>query len=267
VIKGLIFDIRRFSVHDGPGIRTTVFLKGCPLSCWWCHNPESREPVPESFVRHMKLDDWPVSVGETAGTWMTPGEVVMETLKDRVFFDESHGGVTLSGGEPLFQPQFLLEVLKRLQAEGIHTAVDTCGYTGEEEFRSIIPYTDLFLFDLKHYDPEEHYRYTGVSLTPILQNLQILILSGKPVILRLPVIPGINDNPESVVNSLTNLIKSSERPLPLVHLLPYHVTARNKYQRFGKENHMKGIREMQKEDLTGMKEALEGAGFSVHIGG
>lgn len=215
----------------------------------------------------MKLDEWPVSRGETAGTWMTPGEVVLETLKDRVFYDESHGGVTLSGGEPLFQPHFLLEVLQRLHAEGIHTAVDTCGYTGEEEFRRILPYTDLFLFDLKHYDPLEHQRYTGVSMTPLLRNLQLLIQSGKQLILRLPVIPGINDKPEPVLDFLTTLFKSSSRPLPPVHLLPYHVTAKNKYQRFGKENRMQGIREMRKEDLTPMKEALESAGFSVHIGG
>ena len=138
-LKGTVYNIQQFSVHDGPGIRTTVFLKGCPLTCWWCHNPESRSPE----IVHAN--------GKTIGMRYTPDELVEILIKDEVFFDQSKGGVTFSGGEPLEQPEFLFEVLKQCKANGIHTAVDTSGYAEREVFERIMPHTDLFLFDLNKF--------------------------------------------------------------------------------------------------------------------
>jgi pyruvate formate lyase activating enzyme len=267
----LIFDIRRFSVHDGPGIRTTIFFKGCPLSCWWCHNPESRLKDPEVSMKSIKLDGKIYPHQEITGHEMTVLDVISEIEKDRVFYDESNGGVTLSGGEPMFQPEFLNELLKELKQQGYHVALDTCGFAEQSEFERILPFVDLFLFDIKLMDDVEHIKYTGVTNERILRNLQFLFEQKKNVIIRFPVIPGITNTPENI-SAIKSLLKNSpvhqftNSPIE-IHLLPYHSIARNKYQRFRVSNKIENMKDLEKEELIPLKKELEKSGFSVKIGG
>jgi len=282
VTKGLIFDIKRFAVHDGPGIRTTIFFKGCPLSCIWCHNPESRSPEPERSIKHIRLNGITFEREEITGKDMGIDEIVMEVEHDRVFFEESGGGVTLSGGEPLFQIDFCTELLRALKKKEFHTALDTTGYASSEEIRRVIPFVDLFLFDLKLMDDETHQKYTGVSNKQILENLKYLIKERKNVIIRFPVIPGITDTPSNIrtiINFLTpyhHITTSPQNASPWhhgttapleVHLLPYHAIAENKYQRFRMENMMTQGVTTSKEELKGIKTTFESAGFQVKTGG
>ena len=196
--KAIIFDIRRFCVHDGQGIRTTVFFKGCPLSCWWCHNPESRDLHAEKSVKHLALDGQSFEREETTGKWMTVAEVMAEVLQDRIFYDESGGGVTFSGGEPMLQEAFLADTLKECRKQGIHTTLDTSGYASQDAMAEIAGLVDLFLYDVKIINEDLHIKYTGVSNKQILENLKFLYTSGNNVILRFPVIPGITDTNENI---------------------------------------------------------------------
>ena len=268
--KGLIFEIRRFTVHDGPGIRTTVFFKGCPLNCWWCHNPESHRCHPEESQKIVKLDGKKFTQKAITGQWMSVDEVMSELRMDRIFYSESSGGVTFSGGEPLMQPEFLLELLKECKANILHTTIDTSGYADPEIIRTILPYTDLFLYDLKLMDDKDHIKYTGVSNKPVLENLICLISEGKQVIIRIPVIPGITDtkkNIREIKEFLTNLIKERKSISPLkISLLPYHSIAKNKYARFHIDNKTKNLKDVAKESLIPLKEEFEAAGFLVKIG-
>ena len=264
--KGLIFDIRRFSVHDGPGIRTTVFLKGCPLNCWWCHNPESRSFSQKTTIRHLKSGEEFFDKEETTGTWMTPEELFRELIRDEVFYNESSGGVTFSGGEPLLQLPFLRDALSLLKDCDIHTTVDTCGYSDEANFRQIIPVTDLFLYDLKIMDEEEHIRFSGVSNRIILSNLKMLYKEHKEVIIRFPVIPGINDTKENVDATLKFLLPFQDR-FKEINLLPYHSLAKEKYARFGVENKLSALGDMKTEELEPLRIRFENAGFQVKVGG
>ncbi|HBC80263.1 MAG TPA: glycyl-radical enzyme activating protein, partial [Bacteroidales bacterium] len=186
-MQGLIFNVKRYSIHDGPGIRVTFFMKGCPLSCWWCHNPEGISPVSEDIVNLRRIGDNEFPQKETVGKYYSVKEILEILQKDRIFFQQSEGGVTFSGGEPMMQPDFLLETLKSCKAEGYHTAVDTSGYASLDNFHAIIPYTDLFLFDLKHLDAYRHIEYTGVSNISILDNLRMIVKSGKDIMVRIPV--------------------------------------------------------------------------------
>lgn len=264
--KGLIFDIRKFSVHDGPGIRTTVFFKGCPLSCWWCHNPESRSPQPESGIRSLPLDGKHYCYEEVTGREMTLPEVMTEILKDRIFFEESNGGVTLSGGEPLLQADFARELLKTLKDAGLHTAVDTCGHVPAGELEKVIPFTDLFLYDLKLLDDQEHFEYTGVSNKLILENLACLVQKRKNIAIRFPVIPGITDTRENT-ELLKIFLKSLQPGISQIHLLPYHNTAQAKYERLGIENKVAGKNSLDKKNLEPLRKELSDAGFQVILGG
>ncbi|MEI7982733.1 MAG: glycyl-radical enzyme activating protein [Bacteroidota bacterium] len=275
--RGLIFDIRRFSVNDGPGIRTTVFFKGCPLSCWWCHNPESRDFQPETSTKHLISGGKTFDHEEITGKWMTVAEVLEEVLKDRIFYDESGGGVTLSGGEPLLQEAFLVELLKACRQEGLHMALDTSGYSDNLSFTLISGWVDLFLYDLKMINDEKHLEYTGVSNKPILENLRFLYRTGKNVILRYPVIPGITDTIENV-NDMKELIshlqipKSSnpqivKSPDFQISLLPFHSLGKEKYRRFSKTNKLSALSDLKKEDLHLLKRAFEAIGGTVHLGG
>jgi pyruvate formate lyase activating enzyme len=271
VNKGLIFDIRRFTVHDGPGIRTTVFFKGCPLDCWWCHNPESHINSPEVSLKQILLEGKNFQQTETVGQWLSVDEVMREIKKDRIFFEESGGGVTFSGGEPLLQVDFLLQILKECRTENIHTTIDTCGYTDPESLASILPYSDLFLFDLKVIDEEDHIAYTGLSNRSILDNLNFLFSQGKKVILRIPIIPGITDtdkNISGIKHHLSTFVSETIPPSSLkISLLPYHSTAKNKYTRFHIENKTKDLKDLTKESLLPLKQEFEAEGFSVKIGG
>ena len=216
-----VFDVKRFAVHDGPGIRTTVFLKGCPMDCWWCHNPESRKSDPEVVIYKRRLGEKEIDYKHTYGKSMAINELLYEIKKDILFHEESGGGVTFSGGEPLYQPQALLEILKLCKEKGIHTTVDTCGYAQWKYYERIIPFTDLFLFDLKLLDPEKHEKFTGVKNKLILTNLKRLVNNGVNVELRIPVIPGVNDSQEEI-NIFIQFILNTFTAIPKIHLLPYH---------------------------------------------
>lgn len=274
-IDGLIFDIRHFSVHDGPGIRTTVFFKGCPLSCWWCHNPESQEVKPETTIRSFKIAEKTFQRSETTGKFMSASEVMQEVLKDEVFYEESQGGVTFSGGEPMMQEAFLLELLKSSKSLGLRTALDTSGYATLQAMRHTAPWVDLFLFDLKIIDDKLHQQYTGVSNVPVLDNLRYLIGNRNEVILRFPVIPGITDTNENI-RDLKELIVSllpchpdtlsPSRPVS-IDLLPYHDSARNKYYRLERENKLPDLGKMKPENMQMIARELESTGIHVRIGG
>ncbi|OYT13869.1 MAG: hypothetical protein B6I19_02890 [Bacteroidetes bacterium 4572_114] len=168
-MRGIVFDIKRFAIHDGPGIRTTIFLKGCPLKCWWCHNPESQDIKTFTDVKTIVLDGAPFEKQEEIGKLMSVEELLEIIEKESVFYDESGGGVTFSGGEPLLQHEFLLEILKALKQKNIHTTVDTCGFAKWEIFEQIIDYTDLFLYDLKHIDQKKHKLFTGADNKQMIQ--------------------------------------------------------------------------------------------------
>ena len=261
-----IFDIKRFAVHDGPGIRTTVFMKGCPMDCWWCHNPESRKSEPEEVIYKRKLGSTEIDARKTYGKTMQIHELTEEILKDRLFHEESGGGVTFSGGEPLHQPEVLLELLKQCKKQGIHTTVDTCGYALWIYYEKILPFTDLFLYDLKLLDPEKHLKFTGVKSESIIENLQKLLNRNVNVELRIPVIPGVNDSREEIqmyINFLRNSIKNA----PKIHLLPYHNIADNKYQKLNVEYRMENIEKVNGLNIDSYKQELESAGFAVGIGG
>nr|WP_278739639.1 radical SAM protein [Alistipes onderdonkii] len=180
--KGIVFSIEEFAIHDGPGIRTTVFLKGCPLRCAWCHNPEGISPEPQYMDRRD---------GRTmCGYAICSGELAGKLLRNKAVYAMNRGGVTLTGGEPLLQAAFAAEVLAALQAAGVHTAVETSGYAAPDVFRRVAGHADLVLFDVKHADPVQHRRWTGVDNAPILRNLAWLCTSGRPFVVRIPLIPG-----------------------------------------------------------------------------
>ena len=221
-MKGTIFSIEEFAINDGPGIRTTVFLKGCPLRCEWCHNPEGLSPKPQL----MKKKDETVM----SGMEMESGELAERLLRDEKIFRLNNGGVTFTGGEPLLQADFLCEVLGLLRPR-IHCAIETSGYASEAVFRKVLGNVDFVLFDCKHTDDEIHKWYTRVSNRPILRNLQILIESGKDFVLRIPLIPGVNDTKENML-AVKALILDA-RNLKRVELLRYNKVAGAKYNMVG----------------------------------
>jgi pyruvate formate lyase activating enzyme len=264
--KGIIFDIKRFSVNDGPGIRTTVFFKGCPLSCWWCHNPESRLSDVEEFEIVHKLDEREFRKKEMIGKYLSVEDVMTEIEKETVFYETSGGGVTFSGGEPLMQPKFLMLLAETCALRNIHTCLDTSGYCNPKLFAEILPKIDFFLFDIKTLDKENHLKYTGVSNEMILTNLSTLAKSGKDYIIRLPLIPGINNDKENILK-LKNCLKDLSSPIKEIHLLPYHPLAHNKYRRFGMEEKAQNITEIKEEEMNSLAHTFEQIGYNVKIGG
>jgi pyruvate formate lyase activating enzyme len=261
-----IFDIKRFAVHDGPGIRTTVFLKGCSLRCQWCHNPESqdREPVTVDIMR--KVNGKSVPGKKVYGERMEVDRVVETLMRDMHFYEESGGGVTFSGGEPLMQPEGLVQLLEACKMHGFHTTVDTCGYASWEQFERILPLTDLFLFDLKNMDPELHREYTGMDNGPILSNADKLLEKGATLIFRIPVIPGINTIPSEVA-AMVRFLKERAEKMTEVHLLPYHRIAENKYRRLQMEQDLADVPEPDEHMMHQLKEKFKHTGLEVIIGG
>lgn len=219
--SGIIFSIEEFAINDGPGIRTTVFLKGCPLRCAWCHNPEGWSPHPQWMEKKGRK--------EICGCEISAEELADKLLRDKELYCESGGGVTFTGGEPLAQATFLCDVMRRLP--DLHKAVETSGFAPEETFQEVLSLADLILLDIKLADPELHIRYTGQDNAVILKNLQILKDSGKPFIVRIPLIPGVNDSLENM-EATAALLEGAEG-LQRVELLPYHKTAGAKYPMVG----------------------------------
>jgi len=263
--SGIIFDIKRFAVHDGPGIRTTVFFKGCLAHCWWCHNPESQSTEIQSVKKSSKLDDMIFEENESVGRKISADELLAEITKDSVYFDESGGGVTFSGGEPLMQPEFLESILKLCKEENIHTTLDTTGYCSAEIMQSIHKYVDLFLYDLKIINDKLHKQYTGLSNVQILENLKSLQSKKKDIIIRLPVIPGVT-NTEKNINQILEFL-SLNNGINEINILPFHKIANYKYVRFQIENKMNKTIEPTKEEIVDLKVRFELEGFTVSIGG
>ncbi len=265
-LKGLIFDVRRFSTKDGPGIRTTVFFKGCNLSCLWCHNPEGRSSEEQQITRINKVGVYEFHVEEIVGKQMSVDDVMNEVLRDSLTYEESGGGVTFSGGEPLEQPEFLLELMKKSKKNNLHTVLDTSGYVPLKSIKRIIKYTDLFLYDLKLMDNDTHLKYTGVSNKCILENLEFILQSGKEVIIRFPVIPEITDRRENILQ-LKEFIKSHKENIKEIHLLPFHNIADNKYKKLKIVNTMEGVKSLDEKDLLPLKKEFESIGLKVKISG
>ncbi len=300
--NGVIFSIKKYSLHDGPGIRTTVFLKGCPLSCWWCHNPEGIGPEPELVYRRSRCIDCgtcvsvcpesalclsagggiridssfctscgtcaescPTRALEMMGKEITVKDLMKEIRKDIPFFDDSGGGVTFSGGEPLFQHEFLIEILKACGNEGIHRTVDTTGFAPLQVIKQVTPFTDLFLYDLKMMDPEKHLKYTGVRNELVLSNLRVLSASGTRVFIRIPVIPGINDDLENL-NATADFLRTLEGSYS-VNLLPYHDFGKSKYSNLKSDYKLKETLPPGKDKMLHIQDLFCKHGIEVQIGG
>lgn len=257
-MTGIVFDIKRFAIHDGPGIRTSLFFKGCPLSCWWCHNPESRKMGVEQLDFKFK--------GKNHIGWETTSEqLLIEAEKDRPFYEQSGGGITFTGGEPLMQADFLKETAKLFKQHNLHLCLDTTGFASEKVFQEVSQYIDLFLFDLKHLDDEMHKEFTGVSNKVILKNLEYLIENKKEVHIRFPLIPSINDQTEHLEDLAEYL--NSLKHIKNISILPYHKIAQGKYEQLNFENKMSGIKEPSETEVESTKSFLEKQGFDVKIGG
>lgn len=302
---GIVTDFKRFAVHDGDGIRTTVFLKGCPLKCVWCHNPESISPKPElafytekctgcgECARICPMDAHIFEAGDTpdsykhrldrtkcaacgkcaevcvsgalklCGRRMSVDEVMKVVDEDRIFYETSNGGMTLSGGEPTLQPEFTLALLRAAKEDGISTALDTCGYTKREVYESLLPYTDIFLYDIKHITDEGHIRCTGRANRLILDNLRFLSDAGAKIEIRIPLVPGYNDDAETLdgigqLLSTVNITKAK--------LLPYHSYARSKYLSLGIPDTLPDVERPNSEKLEAAAKLLRGYGANVVIG-
>jgi pyruvate formate lyase activating enzyme len=263
-LNSLIFDIRRYTIHDGPGIRTTVFFKGCPLRCWWCHNPESQEVGVEPSVVRKVLDGKVLETKLAIGSWQSAEEVMDEIAKDAVFYAESGGGVTFSGGEPLMQAEALCELLELCVGKGYHTAIDTSGHAEPAALKKVMELADLWLFDLKIMNDARHLIYAGVSNELALKNLETLAQAGKEIIIRFPLIPGITDGMDNL-KEIARLMKKLD--LNQIDILPYHSIAKDKYRRMGKAFLLEGLKEPEEESINTMMKFFMEKGFLVGVGG
>lgn len=299
--RGLVFNIQKYSVHDGPGIRSTVFLKGCPLSCAWCHNPESiareREivvvesrcaacgecrkacPFAESLGGGAVLparnepctrcgecvEACPTGARQLVGREMTVAEVMTEVRKDRIFYEESGGGVTLSGGEPLLQAPFVLALLEACRAEGIRTAVDTCGFGCTENLLAIARAADLLLYDLKFMDEARHRAFCGATNRPILENLRALAATSAALWIRVPVIPGVNDDDDNL-SALAKFVTALPN-VRQVNLLPYHKSGLPKHGRLGHEYDLRAVESPSALRMAELVALFASFGLNARSGG
>lgn len=246
-ISGHIFDIKKYAIHDGPGIRTTVFLKGCPMNCWWCHNPEGQNVETETgkeFDRKIAID-----------------EVLAEIEQDRVFYEQSGGGATFSGGEPLMQVDFLQGLLRACKESGIHTAVDTCGYAEFKDFEAIHGLVDLFMYDLKIMNAKVHEEHTGKPNELIHDNLRKLSKKGENIRIRVPLIPAVTSEEENLLE-IAEFV-SSLRQIRRVDLLPYNQFGEGKYVKLGWSRTMRKLSPHTEEELRKKGKLFESFGFEV----
>jgi len=299
---GIIFDIKKYAIHDGPGIRTTIFLKGCPLQCFWCHNPEGINSYPELiyqenrcledcldcinvcpnkaltqqngsiFIDRKKCalsgkcaDICPTEALRIIGRKISVLELVQEIEKDRIFFEQSNGGVTFSGGEPLMQPEFLFALLEECKKRNIHTVVDTCGYTPFINFTQIKDKVDLFLYDLKIMDEKKHRDITGVSNQLILDNLKKLSELKKKINIRIPLIANLNDTEKNTLQA-AEFLKSLGN-IKDISLLPYHKIGIGKYKNLERKTFGSEIKTPLDEKINKIKIRFANYGFNVKIGG
>ena len=299
--RGRVFDIQRYSLHDGPGLRTNIFLKGCPLHCPWCANPEGRRRRPdiaffsnacflcgdcvaacpmgairltaEEGLRWERLQCdkcgqcvqvCAAGAFRTIGEEKTAAEVVAEALRDRAFYG-GDGGLTLTGGEPTLQPAFAQEVLRRAREEGLHTAMETCGYGPWSRFAPLLPYLDLVLYDIKHADAEQHRSYVGVSNELILENARRIARARVPMVIRVPLIPHFNTDEQSL-RAIAQFVLTLDG-VREVHLLPYHTLGRAKYEALGEAYPMGDLPPMKPEEAEPLANIVREHGLHVVIGG
>ena len=254
--KGRIFNIQRFSIHDGPGIRTIVFLKGCYLRCAWCCNPESQRYEIEKMVEGGKE--------KTVGRDVTVADIMPEILADMPYYRRSGGGLTLSGGEVLAQADFARDLLRAAQENGLHTAIETAASLPYTEIEKLLPHLDLVMMDIKHMDPEKHREYTGVDNALILENAKTLASSGANLIMRTPVVPGVNDSDADIraISRFAASLGVSE-----YHLLPYHRLGSDKYDGLGRRYSLSEILPPSREKMEHLLRVAEESGLKCQIGG
>jgi pyruvate formate lyase activating enzyme len=299
-LQGLIFDIQRFSIHDGPGIRTLVFMKGCPLRCAWCSNPESQQAKPEIMFFEEKCiqcgacleacphgevlkENWPLAIEQCTGCGScvevcyagarklvgrsyTVEQVVDIVERDRIFYEESGGGVTVGGGEPTFQAAFVAQLLHTCRDKRIHTAIETCGFTPWKTMHKVLEHTDLLLMDIKHMDSRKHKRHTGVGNERILDNARKAADMMGAMVVRLPLIPGFNDDADNI-HALGRFVAEKLPAIERIDVLPYHSTGESKSKRLGKSYSLPGLEPQSSEKIRTVREILESYGLKVHVGG
>ena len=298
-VRGIVFDIQRYSLHDGPGVRTNVFLKGCPLRCGWCANPESQRPQPElalsehncmtcgSFAtpcpvcwhNHAteasgqaitlelapRVDVCPTGAIHWVGTWRTAGDVMHEVRRDRPFYGAG-GGLTLTGGEPTMQPAMCEALLHLAKAEGIATAIETCGHTQWTVFAYLLPHLDMVLFDVKHIDPDIHRQHTGLDNTLILDNLRRLTAVGAPVRIRVPLIPGFNASP-TALSAIAEFVRDLPGPILGLDLLPYHTLGKAKYAALGRAYPWHNHARLPDHEVAELASVIRSYNIPLTIGG
>jgi pyruvate formate lyase activating enzyme len=300
-MEGIVFDIQNYAIYDGPGIRTLVFLKGCPLSCIWCQNPESQDPNPQRSYFKEKctlcgtcvkacpnnalrisedcvicnndlcklcgscITTCPNNVIEIVGVARDVDEIVELVLKDKPFYDNSGGGVTISGGEPTMQGKFLLKLLKNLKNRDIHTALETCGYFNDSIRKELIQLVDLFLYDIKHIDSKAHEKYTGVTNEKILENFSFILreVGNERIIPRIPLIPSVNDD-EIIIQGIITFLKSVNYSGE-VHIMPYNKLAKTKYEKIGKGDRYQDLGNLTEEKLDRIVKLIESQSLKVTV--